>query len=226
MFDQLSQPNKSKAIFSTLVLIIANLYPIIGIAFLHWDVLSIGLIYSAEGLIFIAISCIKTLIIGTYFYKHQPETKTKLFFQLFWSYLFITITYLFLLISAYAILYLYFYDFMPSVLAGSQYLNSLQTTSWQMDFRIVSYPILALLLSHLVSFFLNFIGKKEYSKVQKFSLWGIFVSRYLYAFIIILPFTFLFDEITTAQNPNFWISIFICFKIIFDIFRHILEHNR
>ena len=90
------------------------------------------------------------------------------------------------------------------------------------DYQLV-WAILALLLSHAVSFIVNFIGNGEYKKATPMELMGQPYSR-----VVILHVTILFGGfvVMLLGSPMLALLILILIKTFIDIQAHLREHRR
>ncbi|MFO7553448.1 MAG: DUF6498-containing protein [Haliea sp.] len=82
---------------------------------------------------------------------------------------------------------------------------------------------LALLASHGISFFVNFLGRREYQKVTTKDL-----MTTPYARVVVLHLTVLFGgfAVTALGEPRYALAILILVKLGIDIATHRREHRR
>ena len=91
------------------------------------------------------------------------------------------------------------------------------------DRNQLGWAILALLLSHTVSFIINYIGKGEYKKAGLQELMGQPYSRVVLLHLTIIIGGFL---VMALGSPVFALLILVLLKIFIDIRSHIREHKK
>ena len=91
--------------------------------------------------------------------------------------------------------------------------------------ELISFSaILAFFVSHSISFFVNFVGKKEYLKLIDDDLLAIFFKRVAPLFFTILFGGFFINQLNTEQSVVPAIFL-ILFKIVADSISHIKIHK-
>jgi hypothetical protein len=110
---------------------------------------------------------------------------------------------------------------MPSILSHGGYIMDIATI--KATALSLLLPLLFLFISHSISFFVNFIGKKEYKKTSTVEL---FIAPY--PRIIIMHLTILFGALIMAitRIPSSIIALFVLLKIYFDVKAHNKEHQK
>jgi len=211
---------------SLIFLILANLTPIVGVIFFHWSIFNIFFLYWLENLIVVFYSLLKMAVAGKYLGIALG------LFMIFYTGGFM----LFFLILILVIFGL------PSV----QDFHGLRDIYPDIKpyFSIVAWPFISLFISHGYSFVTNFLGKKEYAKVnmddfkkaqinakRPVDLDSFKVGKYLS-----IPFGRILILLITVLCGGFIVLIFkariiglillVLIKIILDIYRHNRHHAK
>lgn len=185
---------------STLVLIVSNLLPIFGAIFFGWRLNDMMVLYWAE-----------SAIIGFY-------NVLKLFYIGKWMALFTSVFFLAHFSGFMAIHFLFIYNlFIVGIHKSTA--GDLHAVA---DLFISLWPaLLALFISHGISFMLNFIGNKEYERIT--------VKQQMaapYRRIVLMQVTLILGGfiILTTHDPLPVILLFILAKIVVDVRAHLKEH--
>lgn len=195
---------------SVIALLFANIIPIIGVLFWNYDLGMLLLVYWAESGIIGLYTLIKMIIIAT---KEGIGGLSILFMAPF----FIVHFGGFMAGHLVFILAIIGSGFMPGPVDQplSQIFYENTTT--------IHWALLALVLSHGVSFAQNFVIKKEHEKLQSGDLIAAPYGR-----IIVMHITIIigaFATIALGNNVGFLI-LFVFLKIFIDAGAHIKEHKK
>lgn len=140
-----SSVTKKPTRFSALLLILANLIPLLGAVALGWSVFEIVVVYWVENLIVGLLNVFKLLRTPA----GNPPSPSAWVARIAQTIFFLVHYGIFCLVHG---------VFVFALLGGGFSNNGPQTQS----LAPLSWAILALFVSHLFSFFVNFLGKKEY----------------------------------------------------------------
>jgi hypothetical protein len=93
--------------------------------------------------------------------------------------------------------------------------------SWNFGAGLV-WAVLAILISHTVSFFMNYVGKKEYLTVSLNQ-----VMFQPYGRVIVMHFTILAGAflLTLLGAPIGGLIVLVILKIILDLYSHLNQHR-
>jgi hypothetical protein len=187
---------KNKLDISIIFLILANLVPIIGVLFYGWDIFQIIFIFWCESGIIGFFSILKILI------TTRPFIVGVLlcaFFTLHFG----------LFILGHLVFIVAFFS---------------TTRTLDISLSVFLYPVIALFISHFVSFLYNFIGKKEYEQNGE-AIMGLFTP---YKRIILMQFVIVFGSIIVSilNYPAFGVILLISIKTLIDIDAHLKSHNK
>jgi hypothetical protein len=186
--------NKIRFPFSLVILFIANLFPIIGVFLFDWNVFTILFIYWIEN-----------IAVGFSNFVKMIYAKGKI--EKFFLIPFFVIHYTAFTIGHGLFLFFIFIKDATSLLNFDIFLG---------------LSIIAIFLSHGISFFRNFIYNKEYKKISTSSLFFHPYKRVLIMHIVIISGAFV---ITSVQSPKILIFLLVLLKILIDGFSHIREHK-
>ncbi len=198
-----------KTLFISLAsLIIANLTPVIGTIFWNWNIGQIILAYWLENVIIGFFNILRMLAIQTPKKFNQANNASKLFFIPFF-----TIHYgIFCLVHGVFI----FVFFVNSMFTTQPSANPISIFSSTLTL------ILSLFVSHAISYFVNYIGNKEYKKTNLPTL--MFKP---YGRIVVVHLTILFGVFITLVLGNQLpvLLLLVILKTIVDSGAHIKEHS-
>jgi hypothetical protein len=195
---------------SAIALLVANLIPIFGVLFWNYDLGNILIIYWAESAV-IGLYTLVKMITST---VHEGLSGIPILF-----------------IAPFFIVH--FGGFMAGHLVFILIIASSGFSSGEVDMSLyqvfyektatIHWPLIALVLSHGFSFALNFIGKKEYKKINTGNL-----STAPYARIIVMHITIVIGAFATIifGNSIAFLVLFIFLKIFMDAGAHIREHEK
>ena len=212
---------------SVIGLICANLLPLFGALFLKWDIQVIMLIYWMENLVVGFYNAIKMAWCnrGT-----EPSgIGGKIFIICFFSFhfgMFCMVHGVFVLVMTNFDADIPFspeqYDFLPGPLMILSLPISLLSTIWEAHGLAVAVPTLGMLISHGVSFFENFLGKREYEErdvsAQMFMPYGRIVVMHIAILAAGVP-------VMLFGSPIVLLAILVVMKIGFDYYLHVKSHQ-
>jgi hypothetical protein len=195
---------------SVIILILANLVPLYGAIFLDWKVFPILLIFWLENVIIGVFNVLKMLWSST-----QPAGKwgEKLFIIPFFC-------------VHYGIFTLVHGIFIVVIFGGL--LNDSGTIDSQDSFTLsiqglnLVWAVLALLVSHTVSFAVNYIGKGEYKNNGLSQLMFQPYGRVVIMHLTIIAGGFL---VMTLGAPVLGLIVLVLLKTVIDILAHIRQHK-
>ena len=209
---------------SSVVLILVNFAPLIGVIQFRWNIFEVISLYWMENVIIGLFNIVKMAVSQPSDLASDPERAvepvlyhlSKLFLIPFFILHYGLFTYghgVFVLII-----------FGPGKSAMQAPGMMLQTYSQLLGSLGISFKltILALLASHLISFLGNFIGKGEYRLKDTGSLLTLPYSR-----VVVLHLTLLIGGIAVKMlgGPIHAIIVLIVVKTFFDLMLHIKEHS-
>lgn len=209
LFNMFIEINTLRKYPSAFFLIAANSIPLIGVLFFEFSILQVIFIYWLE-----------SAVIG--FYSLFRIITVNKWFSIFLGPFFI-VHYGGFMLAHLAFILVFFSP-------GSQNILSSFIFDGEVDailtlFKDATIPISALFLSHGASFFINFIGKKEYVAYDKHDK-----AKQLnrpYKRIALMQITLIFGGllILTFKIPVIGVAVLILLKIIVDLRSHIKEHE-
>jgi hypothetical protein len=217
----MKRPELSLSIFS---LTIVNLLPLVGVILFNWDAAVLILLYWTENVVVGIYNILKIALVRTGSSAGQLGKLFSIpFFCLHFGG-FCAVHGLFLLI---------FFelgdggDFFPkdpwpAHLVFLQLLISVVKTLWQNHPEGMGWPVLALFISHGISFVQNYLGKKEYTSFTVRKL-----MNQPYKRIVLMHITIIAGgvPIMLMGSPLPLLCILVFLKVGMDIFLHVKEHS-
>ncbi|MEE4294822.1 MAG: DUF6498-containing protein [Xanthomonadales bacterium] len=194
---------KSWATPSALLLIVANLVPVAGAAFLGWKLSDVMVLYWAESAIIGLFNIAKIAVIGRWF----ALLAGPFFIGHFGAFM--------------AVHFLFIYGIFVEGFAGGGPSDSLQNVA---ALFIGLWPaLLALTLSHGYSFFANFLGKGEYRRRTVSNQMNEPYSRIVFMHLVLI---FGGGLAMFLGEPTIVILIVIALKILVDIRAHVRQRSK
>ena len=186
---------------SLILLIIANLVPLLGVIFLGWNIFQILFLYWLE-----------SAIIG--FFNVFKIVKVEGFLNIFSITSFLIHYGIFMLSHLVFIVAFFTSEIFPDPALPSITILSMGS---------ILIPFAMLCISHGLSFFFNFIQKKEYKKVTVEEQ-----KQAPYSRVVIMHATVIFGGwlIGIFGDPLLGLVVLVTLKIIIDIVTHTKEHSR
>ena len=226
MIEKLSQLQKKP---TSITLLLANLVPIIGVLFFDWDVFHIMLLYWSESAIIGFYTICKIITAGVYKKeftiskpKGQPAMPTikgigAIALYFFMS-VFFTVHYGGFMFGHLFFIVAIFGPEGPFSVAGD-------FISWSLlidTLKFVWIGVIALFISHGISFYKNYINGKEFTKANPQQLMGIPYIR-----IVAMHITLIIGGglIMVFGIPAIGLVLLIILKVIFDTKAHLKEHK-
>ncbi len=201
--------------YSVIFLILANLIPIAGILFFGWSIFSVLIFYWLESLVIGAFNVVKMAIASKQAKGIKELEKFEKPFRLIRKLgkIFLILAFIF----HYGIFMFVHLMFIFAITGVGFDFSSLYGM-----IKMVALPVLSLFLSHGVSFFVNFIGKKEYKKVSEKD-----VMLSPYRRIIVMHLTIILGAFLSVATGfgNSILVLFIALKIFVDLRAHKKEHE-
>jgi hypothetical protein len=196
---------------SVIILILANLLPLYGVAFMDWEVFPLLFLYWVENVIVGVINVLKMLICS-------PENIARWAGKIFLIPFFCFHYGMFTLVHGIFVVGLFggFFTNDAEFPDANIFLSTI--TGYQLY-----WAILALALSHLISFVYNYIGKGEYKKANVSEL-----MNQPYGRVVVLHLTIIFGGflISALGSPKFALVLLIAIKAFIDIRAHLKQHSR
>lgn len=196
---------------SVLFLVLANLVPLYGVFILHWQVFPILLLFWIENVTVGLFNALKMLLA-------TPSVTSIWIAKLFIVPFFCVHYGLFTLahgVFVFGFFGGYFSEF-DSFPNGNPVFQRIA------DFQL-GWAVLALFLSHLVSFAINYVGKGEYKQAKLMELMFQPYSRVVILHVTIVIGAFL---VVLANAPAYVLVILILLKIFIDVKTHLREHKK
>jgi len=182
---------------SVLALIAANIYPVIGVIFLGWEAFYLLILFWMENLVIGFYTVLKMFFSSPDNSKQAPKAFMIPFFCVHYG----------IFTSVHGI-------FVFMLFGGS----------WQqlMNYQL-GWGALALLISHGVSLFYNYLGKGEYKRTSLKD-----VMEQPYGRVVILHLTIIFGGFLMAMlgSPSVGLIFLIVLKVVIDIRTHLREHDK
>ena len=193
---------------SVLALLLANLFPVVGVICLGWDVFLLLVLFWTENVVIGFYTVLKMLLIS----RDKASWAAKFPFIAFFC-----VHYgLFTLAHGFFVFAL----FGGYIMDGSASLDEFLT--WQKVTEL-GWGGLALLISHGVSLFYNYLGKGEYKRTSLKD-----VMEQPYGRVVILHLTIIFGGFLMALlgSPVVGLLFLIVLKTAIDIRAHLREHAK
>ncbi|MCX6823168.1 MAG: DUF6498-containing protein [candidate division SR1 bacterium] len=214
--------------FSEVTLILANVIPIVGIAFWNWSVFNILFLYWAESAVIGFYWIFKQIVssIFTAVFTLKRNNVIGIVALIITTCVIITFFIfhfgMFMLGHLMAIAALTNSDVGRIILANEGDMLSNAINGIKILLPPLSGAIICLFISHGTSFFANFIGKKEYKKTEIGS-----TMLEPYKRIVLMQIVIIFGAILMAlcNSPKALIVLLVILKILIDLRSHRREHR-
>jgi hypothetical protein len=193
---------------SVWALIIANLYPVIGVIFFNWQTYPLLLFFWTENLVIGFYTVLKMLVASGENAKPAAKLFTVPFFCLHYG--------IFTLVHGVFVVALF-----GSILADDT-INAGTLTQQALEYQMF-WGVLALLISHGISFFKNYIGKNEYQQAELQKL-----MFQPYGRVVILHITIIIGGFLSVflGSPLIALLFLIILKVAIDVITHLREHRK
>jgi hypothetical protein len=193
---------------SVWALIIANLYPVIGVIFFNWQTYPLLLFFWTENLVIGFYTVLKMLVAS----GENAKPAAKLFTVPFFCF-------------HYGIFTLVHGVFVVALFGGI--LTDDTVTAGTLTQQILNYQlfwgVLVLLISHGISFFKNYIGNNEYRQAELTKL-----MFQPYGRVVIFHITIIIGGFLSMflGSPVIALLLLIILKVSIDIITHLSEHRK
>jgi hypothetical protein len=195
---------------SIILLVLANMLPVVGVLWWGWSVFSVMLLYWLENIIVGLLNIPRILFAsGGEDNSAQPMVK-RLFTAVFFS-------------VHYGLFTFVHGAFVFSMFAEGQYEEPTPALVWQLvSEQHLYWAVLALSVSHLASLVLNYLLAGEYRQVTVKEM-----MRKPYGRIVVLHLGIIFGGILLdiLSAPLVGLIVLLLIKTIFDVRSHIMEHR-
>lgn len=195
---------------SVVILILANLVPLYGVAFLGWKVFPLMLLFWIENVIVGIFNVLKMLF-------SQPEKPEK------WAGKLAAIPFFCIHYGIFTAVHGLFVFSMFGGMMEDSFFPDLSTLPGAIGGFQIYWGILALFLSHALSFAINYIGKGEYRKSTLSQLMAEPYTRVVVLHLTIILGSFL---ITILGSPAGGLILLIAIKTVVDILAHLKQHKK
>jgi len=195
---------------SVIVLILTNLVSVFGVIFMDWDAFLVVFLFWTENVIIGFFNILKMAVAppdatG----KWGPKYKIIPFFCVHYG--------MFTLVHGFIVFAIF-----GSVFENDDLFAGISATYHSLINPAFGWAVLALAVSHTISFFVNYIGKGEFKKT---SLGQLMVQPY--ARVIILHITVLIGGflVMLLGSPVVGLILLIALKTYVDILSHVRQHH-
>lgn len=201
-----------KASISETTLIISNIIPIIGVLFFHWDIFTILFLYWSESAIIGFFNVIKmALALGISLKRNEAVAPMANAIQKIFMIPFFIIHY-----GGFMIVHLVFIIVLFGPISTMSNRDQIIST-----FLVVILGWLSLTISHGISFYTNYLQKKEYETA---TINGLMMQPY--GRIIIMHLTIIFGAfiLILTGGPAWVLALMVILKTGLDLRAHRKEH--
>jgi hypothetical protein len=195
---------------SVVALILANLVPVFGVLFLHWEVFPLMFLFWSENLIIGGFNVLKMLTANP---SSPISWIGKFFFIPFFCVHYGMFTFV------HGMLVIAFFGGMKGVHGFPGF-----ATFWHvMHENELGWAVLGLTVSRGISFLTNYIGKGEY---QRASLQQLMAQPY--GRVMVMHFTILFGGflMMALHSPAAGLVLLVVLKTVFDLNSHVAERKK
>lgn len=191
-------------------LVMANLIPIVGVLFAGWSVLSVMLVFVGESLIIGLYNIAKMLTAQSSSEVAQPRLPKRLF-----------------LIAFFSIHYGGFCFVHAKIvvsLLGNGWEKSLNTVAdlFQLFVSDMWLPLFCLMISHGISFVLNYLRRGEYRAI---GVKNLLVLPYKRVFIMHAAVILGSVLVVKLNSPIWLVCMLVLLKLVIDILQHNKAHS-
>jgi uncharacterized membrane protein len=202
-----------KSIFlkpAVLMLILSNLLFVIGAVSWGWNTFILLALYWSENLVIGLFTVFKMLLVPRQNAGSPSKIAAAVFFCFHYG--------MFTLVHGMFIFLVFSGDFFNEPSSS----DSVSFWSKVMDYQLY-WPVLALLISHGVSFFNNYLGNGEYRKSNLNNL-----MQQPYGRVVVLHITIIFSGflLDFLNSPVIGMVLLIMIKTVIDIRAHLMQHER
>ena len=193
---------------SVITLILSNIVPVLGVIFLGWQAFAILFLFWFENIVIGVSNVFKMAVAAPENIRVGAKVSAIAFFIVHYG--------LFTLVHG-IFIFVVFGDFFTETVNS----NVFDVFGNFADLQL-GWAILALIISHTVSFFVNYVGKGEYKSTSLNQLMGQPYGR-----VVILHVTIIFGGflVTLFGSPVFGLILLIALKTFIDIKTHLKQHT-
>jgi hypothetical protein len=207
-------------------LIVANIYPLIGVLFFGWTPGSILFLYWFETLIVGFFNVLKMIFAqGSELPEKAKDTidaavpiNERTYYYVNQALKFVMIPFFIIHFGGFSLGHgIFVFSLVNNRLGGTAGLSLQEVTT-----EILG-GVAMLFISHLLSFYINFIGKGEYKNATVNQLFS-----QPYARVVIMHLTLIFGMMLTMTlgSPFFMIALFVVLKMVADVIAHLSERRK
>jgi uncharacterized protein DUF6498 len=203
--------NKIRPRISFFILLLVNLLPVLGVFLFNWNVFIIIFLYWLENVITGFYNVLRMLTLGPYNVIHWVG---KIFTATFFTFHYGMFT------AVHGIFVI--------TLFGRETVKDLGNIDPAIIFSIITkyklvYVVLALFLSHGISFLINYIGSGEYQRTNLKTLMMRPYTRIIVLHLVVLAGGFF---VMALKSPQIGIILLVFLKTTFDLKSHKKEHGK
>ncbi len=206
---------------SVVALIISNCVTLIGVLFFNWSVFMVLLLYWMETIIIGFYNIFKMFFASKKLYINKSRNYSAYILSKLYAIAFFIVHYGFFFFIYCVFFFSFFYDPSEALIvkwgALAPLINGISAS-----IGTIKIALIALFLSHGVSFFTNYIGKKEYKKYdENYFFW------HPYGRIVIMHLVILFGAflIYYLGSTKWLVVLLVLLKIFIDFKAHVKEHT-
>ena len=196
---------------SVATLLIANILPLLGVIFLKWEVFPLLVVFWLENVIVGVFNVLKMLLASPASGKQWGTKVVAIPFFCFHYGMFTAVHGMFVFLM------------FGGILVGEPEFPTPGNLARVFDIYQLWWAVLALFISHLVSFIFNYIGRGEYKQANVNTLMGQPYARVVILHVTIIIGAFL---IGIFGSPVFALILLIALKAVIDIQAHLREHKK
>lgn len=198
---------------SVIVLILANLAPIFGVLFMGWQIFPILFLFWIENVIIGASNVLKMIVCSP---GDQRQSVAKLFLVPLFCIHYGIFT------AVHGVFIIFLFGMLGGFIKPGDFAMGPFDIIGIIGKLQLWWSVLALAVSHTVSFVVNYIGNDEYKKSNILSL-----MFQPYGRVVILHITILFGGLLVMLlgSPIIGLTVLILLKIFIDIKAHLRQHR-
>lgn len=206
---------QSRLRFSSATLLGANLVPVAGVLFFDWSVSSVIILYWFENIVIGVVNVLRMLKAGSA--EHDAVNGMKFVLIPFF------IFHYFFFCAGHGVFVFGMFPDESGYFAGEAGFSFIGTLYRAIEIFATPLAVAAaaLAISHFVSYFLNYLGGREYEQLDLRKLMALPYGR-----IVVLHLTIIFGGFATMSlgEPIWLIFIMMAVKVAVDLKMHVREH--
>ena len=196
---------------SVVTLLIANILPLFGVFLLHWSIFPLLVVFWLENVIVGVFNVLKMLVASPASGKAWASKVVAIPFFCFHYGMFTFVHGIFVFLM------------FGGLMMDNPEFPTPGNIAYVFDYYQLWWAVLALFISHLVSFVLNYIGTGEYKQANINGLMGEPYGRVVILHVTIILGAFL---IGIFGAPVFALILLIALKLVVDIQAHLRQHKK